>query len=317
VRWTAPPDCPDREVVATRIAQRLGRPLADEAVAVDARVTTTDRGHEARVELNIGGHHEVRTLLAASCLPLAEAVALLVVAAIDAGARDRAATTPPTGSDPAPGPAPTPAPTAHPEDGELTPVPTNMANEPAPLEHVDPGRPRRRGPGMFVRLEGGPELGAVVRVSGAFGLGVGVLWRRFRLQFMGIAVVPRTVERALADLRAGLFAGAVTGCLRTGRGRFEVPLCAGVEVGGMRGEARRLPSGRGVVVPWTAAVLGVGLAVRVHPRVSVWSTLSAVIAVVRPRFELRGSGPPIPLLTPSPLSGRLLVGIEVRFADPS
>lgn len=95
VRWDAPADCPDGPTVAAAIEQRLGRPLAPGEATIDAHVTTTTARLDARVELWLAGKHEVRTLTAASCAPLVEAVALVVAAARVAARRDAPGRVPP------------------------------------------------------------------------------------------------------------------------------------------------------------------------------------------------------------------------------
>ncbi len=311
VRWDAPADCPDGPAVAAAIEQRLGRPLAPGEATIDAHVTTTTTQLDARVELWLAGKHEVRTLTAASCAPLVEAVALVVAAAIRTGARQPAVPEPPA---PASEPDATPVAAAAPPrpPPEPSAAPPQLTPRPAPPRPASPPR----GPGWFLRLEAGPELGATPKVTAALGLAAGVLWRRFRLQLGVTGLTPRTIVRTDADIRAGLIAAAALGCLRTGRGRLEVPLCAGLEIGGMRGTASRAPSANSKVVPWVAALLGAGLAVRVHPRVALWSAVHAVFSPVRPRFELRGPEPDTSLLEPSPVSGRILAGVELRLADP-
>jgi hypothetical protein len=69
-------------------------------------------------------------------------------------------------------------------------------------------------------------------------------------------------------------------------------------------------------MPWLGVVLGVGAAWRVRPRLALWSALEAVGGVVRPNFVLRGPASETELFRPFPLSGRLLVGLELRLRDP-
>jgi hypothetical protein len=166
-----------------------------------------------------------------------------------------------------------------------------------------------------LRIHLGGELGSTPGPTGAFGLGGAVLWRRWRLELQGTALVPRTVERALGDVRVGLFAGAVHGCRRLGSRALEVPLCLGVEVGAMRGEGRDVLGARKASAPWVAAVLAPGLAWRASRRVSVWASLQVLLTPVRPVFGLTERPETVPLFSPSPVSGRLLAGVEVRFGE--
>jgi hypothetical protein len=67
---------------------------------------------------------------------------------------------------------------------------------------------------------------------------------------------------------------------------------------------------------WLAGVASVGAAVRLDPRWSLWVAVQAVARISWPRFELRDPGRPLRLFEPEPVSGRLLVGVELRIADP-
>jgi hypothetical protein len=128
-------------------------------------------------------------------------------------------------------------------------------------------------------------------------------------------VAPRTIVRPLASLQAGLYAGGVQGCGRLGRGALEVPLCAGLEAGAMRGEAG-VVSGRPAFASWLAVTVAPGLVWHAGRRIGLWMGLELALAVVRPRFELVGEGRTEPLFRPPAASGRLWLGVEWRFADP-
>ncbi|WAS91787.1 hypothetical protein [Nannocystis punicea] len=206
------------------------------------------------------------------------------------------------------GPAATDVPVSAPWTAEQRQLEAVLAEPPK-------SRPRRA-IGGFVRVQGGPEIGALPGVTGAVGLAVGLLWRWARLELHGVYLAPSTATTPLGELRASLAAASVLGCARPGRGRVEVPLCGGLELGGMRGAARDLPDARTTTVPWLAAVAGAGVAVRLGERFSLWGALQLVAGLVRPGFEVRDPGPPVPLFTPAPASGRLLFGVEVRLRDP-
>lgn len=206
------------------------------------------------------------------------------------------------------GPAPTDVPVSAPWTAEPRELEAVMAEPPTP-------RPRRA-IGGFVRVQGGPEIGALPRVTGAVGLAVGLLWRRARLELHGVYVAPRTAVTTHGELRVSLVAASVLGCARPGRGRVEVPLCGGLELGGMRGAARDVPDARTTTVPWLAAVAGAGVAVRLGERLSLWGALQLFVGLVQPGFEVRDPGPAVRLFVPAPASGRLLFGVELRLRDP-
>ena len=177
---------------------------------------------------------------------------------------------------------------------------------------AQPGSSRR--PGAVLRLQGGPELGSVPGLSAAVGLGLGLLWPRCRLELQGNFVAPRTVLRRQAELQAWLLAASVHACARLGRGRLEVPVCGGLELGGMHGRARGPEVGRAGYGVWVAGVVSAGVVWPVHPRLAVWGALQGLLAV-RPSFRLTDPREPVILFEPAPVSGRLLFGLELRLGD--
>lgn len=300
VQWTAPAECPDRAALLASISRRLGRPFTTEA-RVDARVTGDRfRGYALHLELAVGGRAEVRDVQDPSCVALTDAAAVRVVAAIEAPVVPAPPSLPPAEPEPTrPAPEPAPEPEVVPAEPVVTtPMP---APQPAPTDMYD-------GPGAVLRAHGGGELGALPAIAGAVGLAVGLLWPRLRVELHG-TVLPR---RSNVEVEATLYAGAVHACGRIGRGVLEVPLCGGLEVGGMRGTAIDLPGARAATFLWVGAVAGPALAWHVRPRLSVWAGLQLVLALRRPRFV---QGVDSELHTPSRASGRFLVGLELRLRD--
>ncbi|MFZ6183673.1 hypothetical protein [Nannocystis pusilla] len=201
------------------------------------------------------------------------------------------------------------------------PVSVPQTVEERALEPVEPAPPpdepaRRRALGGFVRVQGGPEYGALPGITGAVGLAAGLLWRRARLEVQGVWLAPRTADRAQGEVRASLAAAAIQGCARLGRGRVEVPVCGGLELGGMRGGARGVPDARTTTGLWLAVVAGAGVAVRLGARWSLTGALQLAGTLVGPDFQVIDPGPAVRLFAPAPVTGRLLVGVEVRLGDP-
>lgn len=313
VQWSAPPGCPDRAALLAGIARRLGRPLEPGEVAVDARVARTPGPRFAvRLRLVAGDRSELRELTAGACAPLLDATALLVVHALEAAADeplppDVVATPPQDTLTPEPPTAITPAatPTITPT---ITPTPEPLAPAAA--------SPPSRAPGLLLRVHAGPELGALPEISAIVGLAVGVLWRRVRIEARGSFIAPRTGTTAQTDVRALLVAGSLHGCARLGRGALEFPLCAGLEAGALRGEAHGPTADATTLAPWLGVVLGAGVAWRLRPRLALWAALEGVGGAVRPRFLLRDPGDDIILFRPAAVSGRVMVGLELRIGDP-
>lgn len=305
VQWTAPAECPDAEAVRGKIDRRLGRALdAGEATLVAQVVREVPRGYVLRLRLSVGGRGEDREFSDPSCAALAEVVALRVVAAVAPPVVEAPAAVEVAAVEVAP--------------VEAAPVP---ALAPAEVEVVearaeDVPRDRVKKTGAFLGLLGGGVLGVMPGPTGAVGLVGGLLGRRWRAALRGTFMAPRTVDSELGALQAGLYGGAVHGCGRFGRGALEVPVCAGLEAGVMWGEAR-VPSGRRAFAGWLAVSLESGLVWHAGPRVGLWTGLELALAVVRPRFELVGEGQEsVTLYRPPVASGRLWLGVMVRFGDP-
>lgn len=192
VVWRAPPECPDRGALLAALARRRGRPLAPGEATIEAHIVgAPGRGYTLRLTLAAGPGREVREIHDPSCVVLTDAAALRAVIMLEA-----APLVPAPGSELAP-PADPPTPAAEP----ATPPPTPVAvatPAPADLVVITPAPPEpvpqdmSRGPGIALRLAGGPELGATRKPSGAVGLALGLLWPRLRLELHATVVAPRT-----------------------------------------------------------------------------------------------------------------------------
>ena len=58
------------------------------------------------------------------------------------------------------------------------------------------------------------------------------------------------------------------------------------------------------------------VAVRLGERWSVWGALQMVVSLVKPGFQVRDPGPAVSLFEARAVSGRLLLGVELRLSDP-
>lgn len=303
--WVGPPECPDAETVAAAIEARLGRPLARDEVKVEGQiaVSTGKPRYRLALRLTAGERSEVRALSNWRCASLAEATAVLVTAMIGDEQKEelrevvaieevRARSEE----------APSPPPVVRPEVERA-------------VEVTPPVKQDKRRPGWFVRVAGGAGFAATPGPTGAIELATGALWRRARLEVRGIYLAPRTASEAMTELRVSLFSGAARGCARPGSVRVEVPLCGGLEVGGVRGDASG-PGERDVTAPWVATVASAGVGWRAHPRVALSLAVEGALRVVGPRFELRGPGPARVVFEPGIVTARVLAGVELRFGDP-
>jgi hypothetical protein len=339
IQWRVPPGCPDRDALLDGIARRRGKPLepGQARVVARARVQGPQR-YRLDLELEVAGRRDARVLHARTCTALVDGVALVVALAVDGDPGTPPATAPDLGvpqggalepSDPEALAEPAEPATAASEAVPAPVVPEALAPEPEALPPepalpepaadappaASPPAPRsRRRPGGFLRLHGLGEVGALPGPSGGVGLAGGLLWRWFRLELHAGYLAPRVFDHPDLRARVSLFTFGALGCARLGRGRLEVPLCLGLEAGGLPAVA---DSGRAVVGRWLAAGGGLGAAVRVHPRVALWAFLHGLAAFQRGTLALREPDGDLRVLyDPGIGSARLALGVEVKFGDP-
>ncbi|MDC0722742.1 hypothetical protein [Nannocystis bainbridge] len=329
--WQAPAGCPDRDALATAIARRLGRDPGPDELALDGRVERSGATHfRLDLRLTVAGHTQARRLGARRCDALVDAAALLAALALDPTVAARGepvdleapeagelAPDPVPGDaaiDPAPDLAPRPEASLEPPAPAPSPPPPDPAvTAEAPL--APPSPPRRRGPGMLLRLAGGLEVGTLPAPTATVDLALGVLWRRARLEFHGLHLVPQTESRPPHAVRVYLLGGGVRGCARLFRGDFEFPLCGGLELGGLRGEGRG-PGARAATGLWAAALVSAGATWRFHPRLGLLLAAQGLVRLTSPRFDLADPVEPVGLFNSAPVSLRLLLGLELHLGDP-
>jgi hypothetical protein len=314
LRWNAPPGCPDRDHVARVVTRRLGRAPSPLDVAAEASIADEGAaGHRLHLHTDVGGRTDDRELVAHDCRALADAAALLIALSADPVAvaqHIEAAAEPAPGPLPAPTsvvPEPSPPATADIDDAPSLRAPV-VDREAAP-------RPRAR-LGATAWAAGGIELGVLPGVGGAATVGVALTWPRARLELDGRWIGMRRASTDVGSVGVQLGAIAVRGCARVGSARVEVPLCGGAEGGAMRGDgdgARIVRVGHG---GWIAALVATGVHGWVLPRLAVLARVELAVAAWRPEFQLTGPGEPRALFRPTPASGRLWVGLEVKLAGP-
>lgn len=156
----------------------------------------------------------------------------------------------------------------------------------------------------FARILPGP--------SAAVGLTLSLAGRGWRAEFGGVYAPP--VVGGSAQIGGVFQLGAVElrGCPALRRGRFELPLCVGLQLGAMQGSGR----GSGLTATytarslWLAATLGGALAWRPRERFGLWLQVDAIGALVRPSFVTVGGAT---VHEAARFGGQALAGVEVRL----
>lgn len=308
--WSAPAECPSEAELRSQTEALLGQPLDRYERALDVRATVehaTTPEPRWRVRLVLG--ERVRELDASECATLADAVALIVASTIDPAALDRAladtdpvaepepTAEPDPAAEPEPAPAPEPLPAPEPEPAAAPLVP-----EPPPL----------RVSGLL-RLGGGLLLGPLPGLAGTPTLSVGIDRRALRVALTGgwaLSRPARDGDHPEVGVETSLGWVALQACGVPALGPIELPICAGVQAGGIRGRALGIERPGIDTLPWLAFEAGLGVvwthALGLGPFVEV----AALVPVLRPGFALEGAG----LLHRAGSVGvRVIAGLEVRI----
>jgi hypothetical protein len=317
--WTAPAACPDAAELHAAIEHYVDRPLDrpdDLAIRSTGRIERAEDTLRFRLHLRIEAQQSepVEFVLEDDdCRVLWSAAALMIAVALDPKAAARASQPPPVvpAKSPAPAPAPAPVPT-------VAPAPAAM-----PSGHRPPRRCRARMSALRrtpLDLRPCVSLGARVGVQlgvlpETFGPGVGgdaaLLWPRLRVELGGRHWFRRSarIEGGRgADLR--LSTASLGACARLARRKLEFPLCAGLEIGALRGR------GVGVDVPqvdrllWVAGWLGPRLAWVPVRRLELFTAVDLLLPTARYRFVLDDVGP---VHHVGLVGGRVSWGVSLRL----
>lgn len=308
VSWQAPEDCPDAEAVAARVAQLIGRTPGPGELRVVGLVTAVEGGYALALHVEAAGLVDDRRLVADRCDALADTTALVASLSVDPVATATAIDVPAvvashagTASDPVGG-----DPSGPPVTGETPSAP------PAPSVRT-PAPRRAAGPvGVWTRIGGGGQFGAVPGWTGGFELAVAVGVRRLRGELAGAWWIPRRVDRSVPSLRVQLGTVAARVCATLPSGPVDLVACGGPEVGIMRGDV-----GGGLVRQplWFAITALAGVRAPLSPRFSLWVGVAAVAPVRYPRFRLvdPSGAQQREVYRPATAGVRALLGVEVRL----
>jgi hypothetical protein len=319
VHWDAPAACPDAEAVRAQARARL-RGGAGRPVTASGTIVASPAGDGFVLDLVVEGTTgvEQRQLRDASCEALAEAAGLLIAVAADptlAQAPASPADEPPPSEPPLEvPPTPDPGPTTPPPPAAASPstTPTTPAADRTPTD-ATPSPPtklravvRAEVLGQFLRLL--PNA-AGVGVGGALGL----LLPRARVELRGRYFLPQRTrydERPAIGGDFELWTLGVVGCAEPHRGRVAFPLCGGLELGGVRGQSFGVPASSPATSLVADLTADAAVVIALRPRLGLWLGAQGVVALLRPRFHVRGLDT---LYRVGPAALRLVAGVEVRF----
>lgn len=156
--------------------------------------------------------------------------------------------------------------------------------------------------------------GALPGPAGGLAGAVALLWKHARWELGATGWFPRSQGLSGTSARAdlGLWHLGSRGCGVPKVRRFEFPLCAGLELGAMTGQGRRLAVAQRRGLPWFAAEASAMAVVRLIPEVALFMGARVVVPVLRPGFELDG----VVVHRAAAAAFSALLGIEGRWRWP-
>lgn len=295
--WRAPSECMDREQALVRLRELVPE-LPDEvpgeggAVAVTVELTDTT----ANVRFDGPRGIDERSLDGESCDRLAEAVVMVIAVGIEADAE---------------------VPIEEPQEPETPEEPQEQPESPLAASFDEPPdeRPVERRVRGHASVLGGGGFGPLDTGMAAMVLELGVHGRRWRASARGVWIPPRTIALADDPTLVGRYDGGFGGaraCFVAPfvQGRLELPICAGIEAGVLRGQGvRTTPSPDSATQPWAAVGLGPGVRYIPNRWVALGLEVDVVAALLRGGFEIGG----LVAQNQAPVGVRALAGVEVRF----
>lgn len=349
VRWSAPSQCPAAEAVEAAVAAYVGRPLGDEAVHAEARVTASADGFALALTIRRGDEADERALADPNCAVLADAAALMVAVAIDPdaaaksleeldplGARTPSAGVVESGATGSEGGTVIEPPaddegeavgadeTTDARDGVTAEksgaTDRDEADETTRARPEDDRASCRPGPMKGARPSCGAvgaalplQLGPLPRFGPGLGGHAALLWPRVRLE-LGGAFFFTQAERLDADPERGgdirLGVGHVRSCGRLGWRTLEFPLCGGIEAGAMHGTGIGIDNAQTDRIPWFAALADAAFVYSPARIIALTAQVGTVIPFATYRFRADTLGT---IHQATPLGLRLSLAAELRF----
>ena len=309
LRWQAPAEvCPSQGQVSAQLESLLGsRTLA---LRARADVRRHDAGWRAQLRVTWNGRTDTRTLDAADCNALANAITLLVAVMGDPLAVADSIELPAVASSSLPSPPPSTETNSVVRTETAAPPPSGHSSLSAAAGTPPPAALDR---GFSLQTAAWGDIGSLSRI--AAGASLGIAWRRprWRARIEALYLPPQRISSTEPEAGQGrIQVAALRGgaCARLGSPTVEVPLCALAEAGAIAatrfGPAANLRAGN----PWVAAGAGMGVHVRLSSRWALFSRLEAMVPLA-PRQYRHAE---LLLYQTAPVTARAAFGVEFRWA---
>lgn len=315
LKWDGPPDCADTSEVHARVRELLGD-HASSALAAEAVVRPLGSGYRLSLVVHRDQERITREVEAKTCAEIIGAAALIMAVAVNAESSSLAprpaepAADPPMPTEPEPEPTERVSPPPEPAEDSSPPSTPRPPTEPADRSSA-PARPSSR-------WSLAPELSLGTQVTTPLTVGVGAVvgWR---LGAWGVDVgVTHWFARTLsidrsAEIGLALTHGTLRGCRRPAFGRVELPLCAGVSLGGFQARPQRgLEDPRPSVKAWSAMTASAGVSVTLSPRWALTARLEALFPLVRHALSVDLNSVQRQIYRIPPFAGLASIGVEFR-----
>lgn len=280
IEWLAPESCPSEDSVRRTINRWISQsPERLDASAVHARARVRGDAETWVLDLDVesSGAMSHETLTAARCEALVQVVALkIALAAVPVETLPQEDTVTETH----------PARRQNPEHSEMTwglrlPVGVLVGV----LPKIAPS----------TALFGFATVSAVrVELGASYSL-------QQRLEYSDISGVGMNVDLVAANARV---------CPMSALDSVEMLLCAGAQIGALRGIGFGVPEVRTAYEPWVAIEIGSAAVFPLSGGLKLWTSAAALLSVVRPAFEMRN----LPVLyRPDAAGFQAWAGLEYRF----
>ncbi len=308
--WTAPPECPGEPSLRAQVESMVGR--RESPVRMTARVSPDASGRwRAALTTEARGAQGARSIEAATCRELADAVAVILAWMIDPSAQP-----PPPEAHVTPGADVTP-PAAAPVDA--TPAATPAVAAPAPpARRTEPALAMMRVRAVYlwrarVAVGARGDLGALPAFAAGPSLRVSLARGAQRL-FVDASWRPTVrYERSSSPSYGGefdLWTAGLGACHRWFARPVSPALCAGFEAGALSARGFGVTRPGSDTEPWAAAWAGGALELPVLSWLTLTARAAATVPVVRPNFVLVGVGE---VFQPAAVGLRTAIDAEVTF----